>query len=254
VLNNGKRFESEPELIKPVGEITDIKYEFVAGDGSGVDKGDGFRITADATGVPDVEDLVRLRMIATYKVQTFPELRESRTPDGALAPNPFPCSGYINSNNILTKVGECTCCICWVSEFDEIPAVTNEEFTLNDVFLDKEVGFVAANSSTLYDKIHVEVQELSLTPSTYQFWKLVKAQKEGVSNIFQPPSGKLKGNIKAIDSSDEVLGIFWAADIHRKAIFIDRNDVPFPVMAIDTLKAPCLFFPNSTNQEPSFWQ
>jgi hypothetical protein len=253
-LNNGKRFESIPELLKPVGEVTDIKYEFVEGDGSGVDKGDGFRIFVDATGVPDVEDLVRLRMVATYKVQTFPELRVARDPAGAIVPSPFPCSGYENRNNQLVKVGECTCCYCWVDVYDEVPAITNEEFTMDDVFLDREVGIVAANRNTLYEKIHVEVQELSLTPATYQFWKLVKAQKEGASNIFQPPSGKLRGNIKAIDSSDEVLGIFWAAGIHKKSIFIDRKDVPYPVLAIDTLKAPCTFFPNSTTQKPAFWQ
>jgi len=253
-LNNGKRYESEPELLKPVGEVKAINYDFVAGDGSGVDKGDGFRIRADATGVVDVEDLVRLRMVATYKVLTFPELRQTRNAEGAWIPNPYPCSGYVNRDNNLVRVAECTCCYCWVSVYDEIPAITNEEFTADDIFLDREVGFVSANRNTLYEKIHVEVQELSLTPSTYQFWKLIKAQKEGVSNIFQPPSGKLKGNIKALDSSDEVLGLFWAAGVHKKSIFIDRSDVPLELPGIDTLKAPCLFLTNSTNQKPSFWE
>ncbi|HNV29926.1 MAG TPA: DUF4249 domain-containing protein [Cyclobacteriaceae bacterium] len=251
--NKGKRFESEPDLIKPVGEVTAINYEFVPGDGTGINGGDGFRIFADAIGVPDVEDLVRLRMVATYKIETFPERRTKRIGENVV-PDPFPCSGYINQDNRLVKVDECTCCYCWVNLFDEKPSITDEKFTTNDIFRDQEVGFISANRRTFYDKVNVEIQELSLTPSTFQFWKLVKAQKDGMSNIFQPPSGKLKGNLKAIGSDEEVLGIFWAAGINRKSIFIYPNDVPYIMQRIDTVSVPCQYGQNSTNQQPSFWQ
>jgi hypothetical protein len=251
---DNKQYQSEPDLIKPVGEVTAINYEYVDANIEGkLDEGDGFTIYADATGIPGVEDLVRLRMIATYQVKTFPEKRTIRTEAGII-PAPFPCSGYINQDDRLVKVNECSCCDCWVNVYDQVPSITDEQFTTNDLFIGKEVGFVDATRRTLYDKIHVEVQELSLTPDTYRFWKLVRAQKLGVSNIFQPPSGKLQGNIKAINSTEEVLGIFWAAGINKKSIFIDRTDVPYQVPPIDTLAAPCLFFTNSTNQKPSFWQ
>lgn len=249
----GKQYESTPDEIKPVGEVTAIDYEFVEGDGDELNEGDGFRIFADATGVPNFDDFVRLRMVATYKVETFPYLRTKRVEGGEI-PDPFPCSGYVNEANKLVKVGECTCCICWVNDYDDVPSITDEKFTTNDIFRGEEVGFVPANRRTLYDKIHVEIQELSLTPETYKFWKLVRAQKLGVSNIFQPPSAELKGNIKAIGSAEEVLGIFWAAGIHKSSIYLDRTDVPYVVQPIDTLKAPCQFFSYSTNQKPSFWE
>jgi Domain of unknown function (DUF4249) len=248
----GKKYESSPDEIKPVGEVTAINFEFIEGNGDELNEGDGFRIFADATGVAGIDDLVRLRMVATYKVETFPHLRTKRVEGGDI-PDPFPCSGYVNEANRLVKVGECTCCICWVDDYDDIPSITDEKFTTNDIFRGEEVGFVPATNRTLYEKIHVEIQELSLTPETYLFWKLVKAQKEGVSNLFQPPSADIKGNIKAIDSSEEVLGIFWAAGIHKKAIYLDRKNVPYTVQPIDTLKAPCQFFSYSTNQKPSFW-
>lgn len=250
---DGKQYVSDPELIRPVGEVTAINYEFKDGGVSGIlDEGDGFRIFADATGIPGVEDLVRLRMVATYEVETFPQLRTRRVENGFI-PDPFPCSGYINQDDRLVKVGECTCCNCWVSVYDQIPSITDEQFTTNDIFIGQEVGFVESSRRTLYDKIHVEVQELSLSPNTYLFWKLVKAQKQGVSNIFQPPSGKLVGNVKGVGNTDKPLGIFWAAGINKKSIFIDRDDIPYRVQPIDTLVAPCLFFPNSTNQKPTFW-
>jgi len=251
---SGKKYESTPDEIRPVGEVTAINYEFVEGNGAGLHEGDGFRIFADATGVPNQADLVRLRMVATYKVETFPQLR-TKTEDGGKIPDPYPCSGYVRSDlGGLVKVADCTCCTCWVNKYDDIPSVTDEKFTTNDIFRSEEVGFVPANRRTLYEKIHVEIQELSLTPETYLFWKLVKAQKEGVSNIFQPPSAELKGNVKALDSSEEVLGIFWAAGIHKKAIYLDKSNVPYLVQPIDTLAAPCQFFTYSTNQKPSFWE
>jgi Domain of unknown function (DUF4249) len=249
----GKKYESTPDEIKPVGEVTAINYEFIEGNGDELNEGDGFRIFADATGVPDRDDLVRLRMVATYKVETFPQLR-TKLVEGGRIPDPFPCSGYINQEGKLVKVGECTCCECWVNDYDDIPSITDEQFTTNDIFRGEEVGFVPATRTTLYDKIHVEIQELSLTPETYMFWKLVKAQKVGVSSLFQPPSADIKGNIKAIGSSEEVLGIFWAAGIHKKSIYLDKKDVPYLVPPIDTLAAPCQFFSYSTNQKPSFWE
>ncbi|MBL7870221.1 MAG: DUF4249 domain-containing protein [Cyclobacteriaceae bacterium] len=253
-LINGLTYESVPEMIRPVGEVTDIQYEFVAGNGAGFREGDGFKIFADATGVPNHDDYVRLRMVATYKVETFPQLRTKRVEGGDI-PDPYPCSGYVrNQDNRLVKVGDCECCICWPNLYDEIPSITNEQFTTNDIFRGEYVGFVPATRQTLYEKIRIEIQEMSLTPETYLFWKLVKAQKEGLSNIFQPPSAKLKSNIKALNSEQEVLGIFWAAGIKSKSIYIDRLEVPYIPQPIDTLKAPCTFIPNSTNKLPSFWQ
>ena len=154
----------------------------------------------------------------------------------------------------MVKVSECTCCICWVNEYDSKPSVVDEEFIANDIFLDVELGFIPLTKMTLYDKIHVEIQELSLTKETYLFWKLIRAQIEGVSNIFQPPSADIKGNVKAVNSNEEVLGIFWAAGIHKKSIYINQDDVPYLIEPIDTLIAPCLFFLNSSNQKPTFWQ
>lgn len=253
-LINNKKYESNPETIRPVGEVTGIEYEFVEGNGAGFREGDGFKIYADATGVPNQDDFVRLRMVATYKVESFPQLRTHRVEGGEI-PDPYPCSGYIrNQSNQLVKVGECECCICWPNIYDEIPSITDEQFTTNDIFRGEYVGFVPATRQTLYEKIRVEIQEMSLTEDTYLFWKLVKAQKEGLSNIFQPPSADIKGNIKALNSGEEVLGIFWAAGIQTKSIYIERTEVPYIPQPVDTLRAPCTFFPNSTNKLPSFWQ
>jgi hypothetical protein len=257
-LVNGKQYESSPDQIRPVGEVTSINYEFVGGSGDEFREGDGYRIFADAIGVPGNDDFLRLRMVATYKVETFPKLRYEIIDDAnqnpLIKPTPYECSGYINQNNKLVKIKDCECCICWANLYDDVPVVAGERFTTNDAFLGLEIGFISVNRRTFYEKMRVEIQAMSLTPNTYLFWKLVRAQKEGVSNIFQPPSAEIKGNIKALNNTEEVLGIFWAAGIQSKSIYIDRAELPYIIQPIDTMVAPCTFISNSTNFKPSFWQ
>jgi hypothetical protein len=245
----GKRFFSDPDELQPVGGVQNVSYEF---DERGVE--DGFRIFADAQGVPDHDDLIRFRMVGTYEVETFPQLRTIHN-DGGYVPNPFPCSGYgVNENGALTRQTDCLCCHCWVNQYDDIPVMADEQFGATDEFKGVEVGFVPINRRTFYNKFQVEVQQMSITTSTHEFWKLIRAQKIGATDLFQPPAAPIRGNIHA-ESSTELtpLGIFWAAGISRKAIFIEKKNVPYLIQPIDTLIAPCLFVPYSSNQKPTFW-
>jgi hypothetical protein len=262
-LANGKKYESTPELITPVGEVTTIRYQFEPGNKVLPREGDGIRIFADATGVPEHEDLVRLRMSVTYKIKTYPERRRLLVyrPGGQVeVPNPYPCSGYVNRDDKLVQIGECDCCICWVNISDGVPSIADEKYTSNDIFRNEEVGFVPmviegpVPIQVFYDNVHVQVQELSLTPDTYLFWKLVQSQKLGLTNLFQPPSAIIKGNIKAINTDEAALGIFWAAGIHSKSLYIDKSTIPYPIEAPFEAEAPCTFPLNSTTQKPSFWQ
>ena len=244
----GKEFYSDPEELMAPGSISNVSFEF---DG---DEPNGFRIFADAQGLPDQKDLVRFRTVSTYEIKTFPELR-TRAVEGGRVPDPFPCSGYtVNISGQLTQVAPCTCCQCWVNQYDDVPVLADERFVSGDLFQSVEVGFVPVNRRTFYNKVRVEVQQMSLTEFTFNYWQLVRAQKLGVTDIFQPPAGKIEGNIRSNDPNEEALGLFWTAGVHTRSLFIEKRDVPVVVRAIDTVKAPCQFQTNSTNQKPEFWR
>lgn len=245
----GKRFFSDPEKIYPAGELKEIDYEFQPRE-----SGDGFRIFVNASGAEAQDDLIRFRVVGTYEVETFPQLR-TRLVEGGRVPDPYPCSGYgVNQNGALTKYSDCTCCRCWVNQYDDIPVVADEQFASGNEFVGLEVGFVPINRQTFYSKYRVEVQQMSLTNVAYQFWKLVRAQKTGVTDLFQPPASRIQGNIHSPDPAENPLGIFWAAGVNKKSVFIERRQLPYLIQPIDTLVAPCQFFPYSTNQKPGFWQ
>ena len=256
VTSEGKIYESVPEKIFPVGEVEKIYSEFeartVLQEGKEVPQ-NRFNIFMDSKGVPGSGSLVRWKSTGTYKVETFPQLRTRRV-EGGVVPDPYPCSGYIVREGRLVKDKDCECCICWVNEMENVPQVSDDQFIIGSGFKHAKVGEVLINGRTFYEKYRVEIAQLSLTQRTFTYWKLIKAQKQGAGSLFQPPSAKIYGNLKGINTAEEMIGLFWATAIKKKSIFINRQDVPYLIARIDTLKAPCKFFTNSTNEQPSFWK
>lgn len=243
----GKKLYTDPELLLPPGEMENITFQFEQRP-----SGDGFKIVANGMGIEGRDDFLRFRFVGTYEVETFPQLRMAHTEAG-FVPDPFPCSGYVNQGG-LKKVSDCSCCMCWVNQYDEVPILRNEQFASDDRYANIEVAFVPANEFTFYNKYHVQVQQLSVTEFTYNFWSLVRAQKLGVSDIFQPPVSSIQGNIHSINPEDKPLGIFWTAGISSQSIYIEKSDLPYLILPIDTIKAPCQYLNYSTNQRPEFWQ
>lgn len=253
---DGRQFESEPDELLPVGKVDSIYYKYQARE-----SGDVFRIFANVNGVLERDNLLRIRMVATYKIETFPQFRTK--PAGSpfvVTPDPFPCSGYAyTTSDGLQKIGNCECCTCWITIHDNVPVVVNDNFVSNAMFTDVEVGTIPITPDVFYEKVHVEIQQLSLTPNVYTYWELVRTQKLGVADIFQPPSARLVGNIKGVNSDQEVLGIFWAAGVAQKSIFIDKKDeqIPYLIREVDRINrnvTPCHNLNNSSTESPSFWE
>lgn len=244
----GKQLYTDPELLLPPGEIENVSFQFEQRT-----SGDGFRIVADGIGLEGRDDFLRFRFVGTYEVETYPHLRTKRNEAG-IVPDPFPCSGYVVDQSGLKKADVCTCCICWVNQYDDVPILRTEQFAAADRYVGIDVAFVPVNTFTFYKKYHAEVQQLSLTEFAHNFWSLVRAQKLGVSDIFQPPVSSIQGNLHSLDPNDKPLGIFWAAGISRKSVFIEKSDVPYLIQPIDTVIAPCQYLNYSTNQRPEFWE
>jgi len=100
----------------------------------------------------------------------------------------------------------------------------------------------------------VTVDQMSLSKASFDFFKLIRIQKEGASSLFQPPSGQLKGNVTGVNTTEPVVGIFWATSIHSKHIFIERSDVPYLVTPPDPDIGACTGYKNSSTTQPTFWE
>ncbi|MFM9839356.1 MAG: DUF4249 domain-containing protein [Cyclobacteriaceae bacterium] len=265
---DGKMFESEPDRLNPVGEIEDIRFEFeartsVKSFGEIVE--DVFNIYVDANASVEAnagenDNYVRWRFTGTYKFETNPELHIIVYPFPYLPLKyPWPCSGYIvgpgptGSGGILEKIADCTCCTCWVKQFESQPQLSDGQFVNGNKFRNVKVGEVPITRTTFSDKYLIEVEQLSLSKKSFEFFKLVRAQKEGASNLFQPPSGEIKSNIKSVNNNDPIIGIFWATSKKKKSIFIQKEDIPYPIPVRYISTNPCTKVPNSSTTKPDLW-
>ena len=102
-------------------------------------------------------------------------------------------------------------------------------------------------------KYRVEVEQMEVSQPVFEFLEGIRDQVDNASSIFQPPFFELKGNIQVTGGNGKVVGIFSAAAVARKSIYILRRDVPHDLP--ESILGNCrTLVPNSSNQPPPFWQ
>jgi Domain of unknown function (DUF4249) len=261
---DGNMFKSEPDMINHVGEIEDVRFEFEARtvvEDFGEINADVFNIFVDAEagGTDSDEKFVRWRFTGTYRIISNPELHMVYNPPYTPYKDPRPCSGYIlvsgPGGGLLERRGDCTCCTCWVNHFENSPQLSDLQLVDDGQFRNVKVGEVPISNNTFHDKYMVEVEQMSLSKRAFDFFKLIRSQKEGASSLFQPPSGEIKGNLIPVNNSENVIGLFWATSVKTKVKFIQRSDIPYPVTPIEFIAEDCrLRWANSSNIEPKNWE
>lgn len=255
---DGQHYSSKPELLAPAGSMDSLYFEFVQQEviqaGVAVPN-NGFNMYVDAKG----NSSLRWTWHGTYEVQTHPELATVMNTGMAGLPTllaaPLPCSGYV-SNDFITiqKVNQCTCCQCWVEQFQSTPVLSDGRFTANADYRRLNVAYIPANPAYFFDKYYFEVQQLSVTQNTYDFWRLIRSQQSLGTNIFQPPIAKVAGNIVNTSGDTQALGVFSACGIIRKSIWLSRNDIPYTFPDALLIDDCTQLSSSSTNLEPPFWR
>lgn len=261
---DGKIFESEPETINPSGDLDNIRIAYEARTvkkSYGDVAADVFNIYVDSHAASAAESYVRWRFRGTYKVFTSPELHMTEFPPYTPYKNPYPCSGVrvvagpTGSGGLLLRFADCICCTCWARHYEPFPQLSDTQLASNGQFNNVKVGEVPINNATFHEKYLVEIDQMSLSQEAFDFFRIVREQKESAADLFQPPSGEIRGNIRAINSGDAIVGIFWATSITKKSLFIYPTDIPYPLPPIDFVTLPCnRFYPNASTVQPENWE
>lgn len=114
---------------------------------------------------------------------------------------------------------------------------------------------------------YLRVDQFSLTPLGYDYWKQINEQKENVGSMFDNPPGQILGNLKYTQSDNYVLGNFDVSANSVERIMILNSDFAngvsynfkecFPIDAAYFSPAPacidCAVLPNSTHVKPDYW-
>jgi hypothetical protein len=265
---DGRIYQSEPDKIEPKGEVDKIyiEYEAKTVDGLlGALPADVFNIFVDGNAGPRDQSFFRLKYTGTYEVYTNPELYERRVPTYTPFKDPFPCSGYIvvgyNEDGSLAPGGrllkerESTCSICWVKQFEPAPQLSDNQLLQNNEYRGIKVGEVPVNNATMAIKYMVSVEQMSMTRVAFEYFKLIRAQKENASNLFQSTFGEIIGNIKGVNTEQQIIGLFWATSIDKQLLFLDKNDVPYPLTPTQILPFRCYdAYDFASTEKPAEWR
>lgn len=256
-MEDGEQLESDFIEMKPAGEIRNVYYEYesnVLNPGNPQLPQDAVDVFVDARGAAGDISLLRWRWRGTYQTHTYPERRIRHDPDGNVILDPYPCSGYIvDEKGALKSIFPCECCDCWPTEFSELANVSNNQ-TTNNIFDRVHIGRFPVDEWRFLFKYHLVVEQLSLPDDVHQFWKLVQAQQQGSTNVFQPNVVKIKGNIRAVSETLDVFGVFSVSALVQWTIDIRKDDLPIPPYKPDVIIQDCrVYRENSTNVKPPFW-
>lgn len=112
---------------------------------------------------------------------------------------------------------------CWKIRFPESISIFDDSFSNGK----STVNLPIANIP-LYTKENtvVEIQQFSLTPAAYDYYKILKDIVDNNSGFNAPPPAALIGNMSNVNDTDDfVFGRFTAASVSVASIFIDRSGI-----------------------------
>lgn len=266
---DGTIYESTTEKILPPGEIERVYFKWDQFKPLVGPTEYGFKIFLDANSNGSDSGFFRWKFSGVHEVRTFPA---SRLGNGGCAgqPNPPPCSGVVLTTRIsgdfasvfLERVGDCTCCNCWNLNPEDKPTLSDKIQT-DGSFKNIEIGYVPFDQWTFrYGTYMVKVEQISLTEHGFEFWKIVRDQKDGATSLFQPAFGRIRTNLVSSNTDRKVTGVFTAAGVTQKVVFIKASDAQIPVPPPDIDPAENCFlwrtcneaFPNASRSEPPEWE
>lgn len=252
--NDGKEYVSSSQQLMDPGTIDNLYVRFerdgLAYGTDGSSTQDAVNVYVDASNLAGLP--LRWQFSGRFHAKTYPELRILDLPSGPV-PNPPPCSGYINDGGELVQVGECTCCDCYPFDVVQKLSITETSYTTGHHHREVLVARIPARPLRFINKYHVEVEQFSVSEEVYSFWRLVKHLQESGGNIFQPNSVKVRGNIRAVSTDEEVLGIFAVSGVTKASMFLDATVYPYLIQP-EVLAEECdQVFSNATYDKPSYW-
>lgn len=112
---------------------------------------------------------------------------------------------------------------CWRIRFPENVAVFDDRFSNG-----KTISKLSVGEILLYTKENmvVEVQQFSLTPAAYDYYKVLNDIIDNNGGLNAPPPAALVGNLSnPNDGDDFVFGRFTAAATSAASLFIMRSDI-----------------------------
>jgi len=154
---------------------------------------------------------------------------------------------------------------CWKTESSDYNILLHDDtYTDNSILKRERVSFLE-KGWRFKDGYSMEVRLKSLTPEAYLFWSLVEEQSSNDGSVFSSLPSRIKSNIKAVNSDENVLGFFTTTSIATERVYVPSNIYPDIISVLpgcdqfrpsDPIQEwcyDCSLYTNSSNMKPEFW-
>ena len=272
-LGDGRVYESVPDTLLESGRIDSLYALFT--EEKTLDNNAtvyGFDVKFIPSIVSENKYHLMWKFTGTFQSDTNPEFKDDEpcgviTCQGCNRCNYVPlCSGLRNvspfpgiTRAVFVRVGPCECCTCWYDFLNPQPLLSDDLFVEQGKFSAQTAMHIPLEAWTFQHRVYAKVTQFTLSSRGFDFWKAVKDQNTAINSLFQPVTGRIKTNFVQVSGPPAgIEGLFFAAGVASKAIFIDREDVrngvPIPNPGIPFAESCLKLFPYSTTEKPEFWE
>jgi len=218
LLPNGKRYESTPEMVLESVPIDNLEANYDSQLTFDVGLS---RLIAGHSAKISFTDPVEDINYYYWTYRTFENLDYcERCVGGYFREECISFSGGVSGIPYLDYTCESD---CWRIRFPQSISIFSDEFTNGKTVNDFEIGNLLLYNT---EDMVLEVQQISLTPAAYEYYKVLKDLIDNNSGLNAPPPAALVGNLfNPVDSEDIVFGRFTPAAASTTSLFIDRSDI-----------------------------
>jgi hypothetical protein len=268
ILNNGSTFESKIEIATEVPEIKQVTSVFKS-------KGilfknkliDGHEIYIDTFDNPGIENYY------FWAWRHFESQSYCRSCDGGLYyTTPSPEGRCVDDANLKRRgvIYDYTCrSICWDVTYNDDLNIMSDAFS-NGKIIEKRL--LAKIPFYQYKGSLIEAQQISISKSAYNYFKLVIDQTQNSGSLADTPPAGLIGNVTNVkDPTQAIGGYFMVSSKKIKRFWIKRDEKDPTIKVFGTLngrianpepsgndltrppQAPCLEDKLRTSKRPFGW-
>jgi len=147
---------------------------------------------------------------------------------------------YVRYKGINIPYIEDTVSTCYLTELIEtVYAASTRLLSENNIFKNR-LHYVSDQTPRLAERYSLLVEQYSLSDQAFNYWNKLAVQSANSASLYETQPASSQGNIhNASGRAEKVLGCFYATQIREKRIFVNYDELDFPVGAytcpLDTL-------------------
>lgn len=224
-INNGKIYESSIETMLPVAPITRIYDEFnktgVKKYGGGNERISSNDVYIDFDEIPNMKNFYRWRWVL-WETQKYCEtckqarynLYETENGETGDCYRDLTLPGNNEYDYICGS-------LCWDIFYSSEINIFSDIYTDGQPQKNKLVAQIPLYQS---NQCLVSIQQMSLTPNAYRYFKLIQDQSVNTGTLADTPPAPIKSNVINVkDSKELVLGYFSVSSVSEKRYMITRK-------------------------------